>query len=248
MFKSCRLLLLPGFLLVFIACSQQPRELDPVDQVMARAMRSFEKGRFVDALDRFTRMSLNYAGSSLMDSVRYMEAECQYQLNEYLLAADLYQELITRYPTSPLVDEARLRTADCWFELSPHYALDQTYTIRAIDEYQGLLDDYADSPHRALAEERISACRHKLALKDLRSAELYVRMEQWPAALLYLNDVLETWYDQPDVMERALYFKGITQLRMKRLADARASLEEYLATWPDGEHAAAVRQELSNLQ
>jgi outer membrane protein assembly factor BamD len=248
MFQPSRLLLLPGILLILASCSQQPRELEPVDQVMTRAMRSFEKGRYVDALDRFTRMSLDYAGSSLMDSVRYMEAECQYQLDEYLLAVDLYQELVTRYPTSPLVGDARLRTADCWFELSPHYALDQTYTMRAIDEYQSLLDDFADSPHRAMAEERIAACRHKLALKDMRSAELYFKMEQWPAAVLYFNDVLETWYDQPDVMERALFFKALSQLRMKRMADARATFEEYLSTWPDGEHAADVRQELAGLE
>lgn len=235
-------------LLVAASCSQKPRELAPVDQVMARAMRSFEKGRYVDALDRFTRMGLDYAGSSLMDSVRFMEAECQYQLDEFLLAADLYQELVTRYPTSPLVDEARLRTADCWFELSPHFALDQTYTIKAVDEYQSLLDDFPDSPHRGLAEERIHACRHKLALKDLRAAELYLKMEEWPAALLYFNDVLETWYDQPDVMERALYQKAVSQSRMKRVADARATLEEYLATWPDGGHAAQARQDLEALR
>jgi outer membrane protein assembly factor BamD len=177
-----------------------------------------------------------------------MEAECQYQLREYLLAADLYQELVTRYPTSPLVDEARLRTADCWFELSPHYALDQSYTLRAVDEYQGLLDDFPDSPHQALAEERIAACRHKLAWKDLKSAELYFRMEYWPASLLYLNDVLENWYDQPDVMELALWYKSQCQTRMKRAADTRASLEEYLRTWPDGAHAGEVRRQLATLE
>lgn len=248
MFQARRLLPLIGILFVLLSCSQRPRELEPVDQAMARAMRSFGKERYVDALDRFSRMSLEYAGSSLMDSVRFLEAECQYRLNEYLLAADLYQELVTRYPTSPLVETARLRTADCWFELSPHFALDQTYTLRAIDEYQSLLDDFTEGAYRSLAEERIAACRHKLAQKDMRSAELYLKMEKWPAALLYFNDVLETWYDQPDVMERALFLKALSQLRMKRVADARATLEEYLATWPDGEHAADARQELAGLQ
>lgn len=234
-------------ILLLSACSQKPRELIPVNQAMARAMRQFERGRHADALDRFSKMSLDYAGSSLMDSIRYMEAECQYRLREHLLAADLYEELIRRYPTSPLVDDARLRTADCWYELSPGYALDQTYTLRAIDAYQTLLDDYADSPHRPLAEERISACRLKLATKDLKAAELYVKMEYWPAALIYLDDILETWYDQAAIMETALYLKAVCQVKMKRTADSRASLEEYLVTWPDGARVAEVRRLLAGL-
>jgi len=231
--------------LMAAACSQKPRELMPVDTAMGRAMRQFDKGRYVDALDRFTRMSLDYAGSSLMDSIRFMEAECQYRLNEHLLAADLYREMADRYPNSPLVDEARLRTADCWYELSPHFALDQTYTLRAIDEYQSLLDDHPDTPHKALAEERIAACRHKLALKALRSAELYLKMGHWRAALIYFDEVLETWYDQPDVMEAALFQKALCQQRLERAADTRATLEEYLRTWPDGAHVAEARRLLA---
>lgn len=234
--------------LLVAACSQRPKELQPVDQAMSRAMRQFHKEHYIDALDRFTRMTLDYAGSSLMDSIRFMEAECQYQLKEYLLAADLYEEVTARYPNSTLVQDAQLRRADCWFELSPHYALDQTYTLRALDEYQALLDEHADSPHKSMAEERIAACRHKLALKEMKSAELYVRMEQWPAALIYLNTVLETWYDQPDIMELALYYKVLAQARMKHLADTRASAQEYLRTWPDGSHLAEVRRLLSETE
>lgn len=240
--------MLASILLLAASCSQKPRETRPVDQVMAQAMRQFAKERYVDALDRFTRMSLDYAGSALMDSIRYMEAECQYQLHEYLLAADLYGELVSRYPTSDLVDESRLRTADCWYELSPNFALDQTYTLKAIGEYQTLLDDFPDSPHKGMAEERIAACRRKLAQKALKSAELYYRMEYWPASLLYLNDVLETWYDQPDVMEQALFLKAQCQGRMNRKADTRASLEEYLQTWPDGARAAEARRLLAELE
>lgn len=233
--------LLPLLLLLLAAaCSHKVRELEPVDQAMEKAMRAFRKGRTIDALERFERMGLDYAGSALMDSVRYMEAECQYELGEWLLAADLYDELVGRYPTSPLVDDARLRTADCWYELSPKPALDQTYTYKAIQAYQTLLDDWPDSPHRALAEERIDLCRSKLARKDLRNAELYYRMSRWPAALLYLNEILETWYDQPPVIEKALYYKALSQWRMKRTEDARASALEYLESWPEGDFRSQI--------
>lgn len=235
-------------ILILASCSQTPKELQPVDQAMARAMRQFHKERYIDALDRFTKMTLDYAGSSLMDSIRYMEAECQYQMDEFMLAADLYEEVATRYPNSPLVENSLLRRADCWYELSPNYALDQTYTLRALDEYQALLEEHPDSPHKSMAEERIAACRHKLAFKEMKSAELYVRMEQWPAALLYLDQVLETWYDQPDVMELSLYYKVLCQQRMKRVADTRATAEEYLRTWPDGSHLSEVKALLGGLE
>ncbi len=234
--------------LLALSCSKQVRELDPVDDAMARAMKKFERERYVDALDRFTKMSLDYAGSRLMDSIRYMEAECQYRLDEYLLAADLYQELIERYPNSSLVDDSRLRIADCYYELSPKAALDQSFTYRAIEEYQGLLDDYPESEHRQLAEERIDACRAKLARKDLRNAELYYRMAKYKSSLLYLDDILETWYDQPEVMEKAMYYKALCQVRMKRQADAKATMREYLRVFLDGDHAAQMDQMLDEME
>ncbi len=40
--------------LLALSCSKQVRELDPVDDAMARAMKKFERERYVDALDRFT--------------------------------------------------------------------------------------------------------------------------------------------------------------------------------------------------
>lgn len=233
--------LLPLLLLLAAACSKKVREAVPVEHAMAKAMKAYGKERYIDALEQFERMSLDYAGSALMDSVRYMEAQCQYELGEWLLAADLYDELIGRYPTSPLVDDARLHNADCWYELSPKPALDQTYTYKAIQEYQALLDDYPDSPHRALAEERIDLCRSKLARKDLRNAELYYRMSRWPASLLYLNEVLETWYDQPAVIEKALYYKALCQWRMKRAEDARATALEYIESWPEGDWLPEMR-------
>jgi outer membrane protein assembly factor BamD len=234
--------------LMALSCSKQVHELDPVDDAMARAMKKFERERYVDALDRFTKMSLDYAGSRLMDSIRYMEAECQYRLDEHLLAADLYQELIERYPNSSLVDDSRLRIADCYFELSPKAALDQSFTYRAIEEYQSLLDDYPESEHQPLAEERIDSCRAKLARKDLRNAELYYRMSKYKSSLLYLDDILETWYDQPEVMEKAMYYKSLCQVRMKREADARATMREYLRIFPDGAHEAQMGQMLDEME
>lgn len=231
-----------------IGCSRSVHELRPVDEAMTDAMKKFERERYVDALDRFTRMSLDYAGSRLMDSIRYMEAECQYQLGEFLLAADLYEELISRYPNSPLVDDSRLKVAHSYYELSPRYALDQSFTFRAIEEYQSLLDDYPESDHAAMAEKRINTCRAKLARKDLKNAELYYRMTKYSSSLLYLNDILETWYDQPRVMEKAMYYKALCQIRMKREADARASLQEYLRIHPDGTQAAQVQQLLDDMQ
>ena len=236
------------FAFYLIGCSARTHERPAVDVAMAQAMKSFDKERFVDSLDRFNRMGLDYAGSALMDSIRFMEAECQYQLAAFLLAADLYEEVIERYPSSELVDDARVRVADCFFELSPKYSLDQSLTYRAMQEYQGLLDDYPGSEHSALAEQRIDACRHKLAVKDVKNAELYYRMSSWPAALIYLDETLETWYDQPDVTELALYYKALCEYRMKRTADALATAREFVANYPDSAHTRDMEEMLVHLE
>ena len=243
----CRLLPLLLAVILLTACSQRVREIPPVETAMEKAMKDFRREHYVDAQESFDQMSLDYAGSALMDSISYMSGECHYQMEDYLLAADQFELVVSRYPTSPLVDNARVRVADCYYELSPKYSLDQTYTYQAIQEYQVLLDEYPGSEFRNLAEERVHACRYKLAFKDFKAAELYYRLNQWPAAVIYCNDILEDWYDQPEVCERALFLKGRCYVAMKRTADARATLEEFLETWPDSENAEEAAAELEAL-
>jgi TolA-binding protein len=72
-------------------------------------------------------------------------------------------------------------------------------------------------------------------------------MTQYDAALNYLNDAVDTWYDQPLVVERALFLKGLCQARMHRDVDARATLREYLEKYPDSERAAEARELLGRL-
>jgi outer membrane protein assembly factor BamD len=228
------------------SCKYKAGKQVSVDQAMGQAMKYYNKGRYVDAIDRFTRMSLDFAGSALMDSISYMEAECQFQMKEYLLAADQFEIVISRYPSSPLIDEARIRVADSYYELSPKFSLDQTFTYQAIGEYQSLLDDYPDSDQREKAENRLDLCRNKLSRKDLHTAELYYKMSLWPSTILYVDEILENWYDQPATMEEALYLKAITQDKMKRTADARATMEEFLATYPDSDRANEIEQLLAS--
>ncbi len=248
MTKICRLLpLLAALVVLMTACSQRVREIPPVESAMAKAMKDFNREHYVDAQERFDQMSLDYAGSALMDSITYMSGECGYQMENFLLAADQFEQVVSLYPTSPLVDDARIRVADCYYELSPKYALDQSYTYRAIQEYQMLLDEYPDSKFRTLAEERVSACRYKLAFKDFKAAELYYRLNQWPAAIIYCNDILEDWYDQPTVCERAHFLKARCYVAMKLTEEARATLDDFLQTWPDSEYKEDAASELKAL-
>lgn len=206
-------LALSAWLLVSCA-GKEPKPMEPVETAMAKAMRQYQRERFFDASESFTRMAVDYAGSALMDSITFMQGESQFQLKEYLLAAELFDEVISRYPRSGLVDQSRFRIAESYYELSPHYGLDQSFTWRAIDEYQALLDDYPDSEWARQAGDRINECRSKLAWKEFKSAELYYRMTQYEAALHYLDGAVDTWYDQPLVVERALFLKGLCQARM----------------------------------
>ena len=73
-------------------------------------------------------------------------------------------------------------------------------------------------------------------------------MALWPAALLYLNEILETWYDQEEIMEQAHYLKGVCQAKMKRWADARASITEFLAAYPESRLRPLAEAQLDALQ
>lgn len=224
------------------------------DEQLAYAKSRFEKRDYYGAKMNFTVIVLNNPGSRLIEEAQYYLGESHYRLKEYLLAIEEYEKLIRSLPQSEFVDDASYKVALSYYMLSPNYGHDQEYTNKAILQFQQFLEDYPDSDLREEAQVKLDECREKLAKKEFKSGELYRKMGYYRAALVYYQDVLDSYYDTSLIAD-ALYWKAECHKRIAEWEQAEKLYSDLITRYPDSGWAGSaqtkledVRREMENAQ
>lgn len=211
------------------------------------AKKLFDKNEFSRAKIQFQILTMNYPGTRVADKSQFYLAESHYGLKEYILAASENEKLIRNYPNSDFVDDAQFKLGMCFYELSPGYALDQKYTISAINEFQKFLEEHPTSELKQNVETKLSECRLKLAKKEFRNAELYRKRDFWEAAIIYYDEVINNFYDTI-YAEEALFRKGYCLMKNDKLESAQKLLEVFMAKYSNSRFAGSVKNYLIEIQ
>jgi outer membrane protein assembly factor BamD len=159
----------------------------------AKAM--FDNGNYLEAINEFQAITLQFPGATLADDAQYYLAECHFKRGEYILAAYEYAELKRSYAASPLVPDAQFKLGMCYYEMSPNAKLDQQYTLKARDELQAFVEYYPSNDSAVSAAHYIEELTERLAKKKYDTAQLYSAMEYYRAAVIYYDDVIENYHD-----------------------------------------------------
>jgi outer membrane protein assembly factor BamD len=243
----CLMLIL--FYGVFYQCSKNKVNLQTMtpEQQLEHANRLFKKKDYQDAKLEFTVIVLNNQGSTIIEEAQFMLGETYFQLKEYILAIEEYEKLIRSLPRSVFVDDAFYKIGLSYYELSPNYALDQEYTIKAINHFQTFIEEYPDSEFRERVETYLTECREKLAKKEYKTGELYRKEKYYDAALISFNEVLEKYYDSK-FADDALYWKGICHYHMGELGDAERALKSLVAKYVQSVWVEKAEERLQHIQ
>jgi len=211
------------------------------------AKRMFGNKDYQDAQNQFKILTLNYPGATFVDEAQFYLAESHFALKEYIIASDEYKRLARLYPKSQYLDDALYKIAMSDFKLSPKPALDQKYTVSAMENFQRFIEDFPNSELAAEAEKNLNVCRAKLAEKDFNAGELYRKLDDTHAALVYYNSVLERYYDTRFAHD-ALYWKGECLYTLKRRDEALQAFHELLAKYPKSKYRERTSERLKDIE
>ncbi len=242
-----RHIIVVGCCLLFAACaSTNEQSLPSASERFALGMEEYNDENWFDAIQHFEVIRLQYPGSAQADSARFYTAMCRIEREEYILASYDFNQLIAGFPSSPLVQEGQYQFAVCYDRLSPEPALDQAYTSRAIDAYQTFIELYPTNPRVSDAEKRILALTTKLAEKEYMTGVLYTRLENYSAALVYFDTVIDRYYNT-EFVDDAMAQKLRILMRRKQADAASALVKTFLAKYPDSPFATEVREASSKI-
>ena len=202
------------------------------EERFAAAFALFEEGDYLEAVNDFTVITLQYPGSAVAADAQFYLGECRFRRKEYVLAAFEYSVLKRNYPASPRVADAQYRLGLCYYELSPWSSLDQEYTRKAIDEFQAFVEYYPGNTNASDAEEKIRELTNRLAKKQYETARLYTRMQYSKAALLSYDVVIEKYHDT-EYAPLAYLEKAELLIDRGRYGEAAVLLDSFLTRYPN---------------
>ncbi len=231
--------------LLFSSCSSKEmiRQGDSLEVAYEKAYTLFEQEHYADAANAFEQVVQLGTGTEYGRDAQYYLAESYYHDRRYLLAASEYERFISQFPQSERREEVQFKEAYCYFEISPRYRLDQSYTRQAIEKLRLYNSRYPDSERTQQASEYISELRSKLAHKRYASADLYMRMQEYEAAIIYYDLVIENypdtqWAEQALSDEINAYniyaSRSVTERQRERYQQAVETYETYVQLFPNG--------------
>lgn len=228
--------------MTFTSCGRKNKqELKTAEEAFHEAMDKFNDGKYLDASEKLTLVTMNYSGSSIIDSAQYFLAESHFNIKEYLIAASEYQRLVFQFPSSHLCDDAKYKIGLSYFNMSPHYGLDQDFTRRGVEEFQEFTEEYPNSELVPEVLVKIFDARSKLARKIYKSGELYFKMQDYESAVIYLSEVLDNYYDT-EYAPMASLKKGESYYKMKKFDEANAECNKIIEKYPDSQESVQAKE------
>ncbi len=211
------------------------------------AMKLYNNKDYQEALKEFQAIVLQYPGNVVVDSAQYYIGECHFQRGEYILGAYEFSRLVKNMPASKFVPDAQYMLAECYYKLSPYYELDQTYTKKSISEFQAFIDFFPTNSKVPDAEKKIAELNEKLAHKEYNTAYIYTKLEDYIAARMYYDFVLNTYHDTK-YAPLALYGKINVLVIMKKDNEALEAIAQFIQRYPNNSRVKELEKLKSTLE
>jgi outer membrane protein assembly factor BamD len=221
---------------IISGCSSSGSNITTDDPVRAFeiAKKKFDKKDYSDAVEDFSFIKIRFPGTEVSDKVQFYLAESYFYQKEYLLAEYEYYTFLKNYPLSPLAPDAKYKLGDTYYELSPKYSLDQEYTKEALNEFIEFVEQYPEHKNVGQADKKIKELRNKLAYKDFRTGEIYMKNDNYRAASLYFQNVYDTYIDS-DFADDAMVSNAEALINGSRFDQAKAVLERFYKLFPNSD-------------
>lgn len=150
------------------------------------AKKCFEQKKYTQAYTLLEDVRNVFKGTPKGEEALYLLGLSYYENKDYLNSGSYFKQYYQQYPRGQYAELARYYCGYGYYLDSPDPQLDQSETLKAIEELQAFLDYFPKSDKVSIAQNAIFELQDKLVLKELQNAELYYNLGS------YLGDNYES--------------------------------------------------------
>ena len=259
-------LLILLIMMLFTGCGEYQKLLksrDPEEKYQA-ALRYFNEKEYVKAQTLLDDVTAYYKGTERSQDVLAYLARSYMGQKVYESATDYYQAYVRNYPKGKYAAEAYFQVGHCQYLNSPDARLDQGITKKAIEALTLFVELYPESPYAEQAYQEMSELYDKLALKELKSAELYYNLgtylgNNYESCEIVAKNALKNYPSNAYIEEfnwlilQSKYqqmINSVEELKLERARDTQDEYYNFITEFPTSKHrkeAERMRAQISKI-
>ncbi|WP_029901855.1 outer membrane protein assembly factor BamD [Prevotella sp. 10(H)] len=164
--------------LLFASCGEYNKILKSRDAELkyTYAKKYFDQKKYGRTVTLLDEILSTYTGSSKEQEILFLMAQAYFYDKDYTTATQYYTRYYNKFPKGDYTELARFNAAYGLYLDSPDARLDQTSTIRGIQEFQNFLEYFPQSEKAPEAQDLMYKLQEKLAYKEYLAARLYFNL------------------------------------------------------------------------
>jgi len=181
-------------------------------------------------------------GTPDAENIYYYYCKTQVALKNYYAAAYHCKNFAKSFPMNPFAEEMEYLQLEALFFDCPDFELDQTNTYKALESIQIFINRHPETTKMADCNRMMDVLRERLQKKAMNAAELFYKMENYRAAAVAYQNLLN---DYPDIDDKErlrflvldsyyrLAINSIESKKQERLEKALQNHKEFKEEYPN---------------
>lgn len=257
--KPLRYIIIALTAIILASCGeyQKAQKSKDPDYKLDFAKRAFDKGQYVQAYTILGDIIPAFKGTEKAEDALYLLAMSYFENKEYPTAASYFKNYYTRFPRGKYTELARYYCGYSYYMDSPEPQLDQTGTVKAIQELTNFMEYFPTSERTPAAQNAIFELQDKLAFKELENAVLYYNLgtylgNNYESAVIVARNAIKKYpYSKYKEELEMMILKSryqeaqhsVAELKSDRFRDVIDEYYAFVNDFPDGKN----RQEADNI-
>jgi outer membrane protein assembly factor BamD len=210
-------------------------EGDP-ETLYQQGLTRFNKRDYSEAVKKFEQLK-----SSFPDSPPYTlwaelkVGDCHFFRKEYVEAIAAYEEFKKIHPTHEEMSYVQYQIGMAHFNQMLTRDRDQTFTKKALSNFEYLVANYPPSLFTEKAKEKIEICKKRLADHEFYVGNYYYKDGNFKAASVRFQDLLEK-FPKMHEEDKTLFLMGKCDVELEQGEKAREALTRMITEYPKSSH------------
>lgn len=242
------------FFVLFSGCSKKKPDLESTsgssDEALFNLGEKWIKKDSEKARLYFRQVIDSFPQSILAQRAKLRIADSYFQQKDegsLLIAESEYREFISMYPFSPLASYARYQVAMTFYNRMHKPGRDQTNTLRAIEEFEKLLNDYPYAKEVEDARNKLKKCKDYYTEHIYMIGLHYYKFKAYRAAVNRLKEALEY---NPDFskIDRLYYYLGDALINTNNKDEGKAYFSKLISSFPNSKYSRKAQKKLKKIE
>jgi outer membrane protein assembly factor BamD len=213
-----------------------------------KGLEHYKKKRYKKALEVFNEVKGSFPGVDPYYTWAELKvADCHFFGKEYQEAITHYQEFKKFHPFHGDIPYVIFQIGLSYFNQMLSVDRDQTFTRKALSNFEFLMANYPPSVLTEKAREKATICRERLAAKELYIAKFHYKRKKYRGAKARLEAAVKL-YPEVEVLDEVLFYLGECCLKLGEWDAARSAFADLVQSYPESEFSDKAREALSKIR